>query len=111
MIIVSAFIIGISIKGVVSDKTVINVRGSLNYTVQREFKSIMVTLSGDPDKTVEVNLGAVDVIESSGLGILILLKESAAEGQKLRIVNASPVVLSVLKSAFLNEMYEIPQLA
>ena len=62
----------------------------------------------DNNKTVSVEMSAVNYIDSSGIAVLIESKQRAGEGSKeFKILKPSEAVLSVLKLAKLISFFEI----
>lgn len=59
-------------------------------------------------KVVEINLGAVIEIDSSGLGVLILVQKRARErGLRLRLLDVPLAVGSLLDATRLEPLFEI----
>ncbi len=99
-----------SISSSVSEngKTVtISVSGKFDFQLYDEFRSSYVDTQGAGIQYM-VDLSGTDYLDSSALGMLLLLREHAGgEGSKIDIVNASPDVKKILDVANFGKLFEI----
>jgi len=99
-----------SINSSVSEngKTVtISVSGKFDFQLYDEFRSSYVDTQGAGIQYM-VDLSGTDYLDSSALGMLLLLREHAGgEGSKIDIVNASPDVKKILDVANFGKLFEI----
>ena len=99
-----------SINSMVSEngKTVtIAVSGKFDFQLYDEFRSSYVDTQGAGIQYM-VDLSGTDYLDSSALGMLLLLREHAGgEGSKIDIVNASPDVKKILDVANFGKLFEI----
>ena len=99
-----------SITSTVSDngKSVkISVTGKFDFQLYDEFRSAYVDTSGTGVNYV-VDLAGTDYLDSSALGMLLLLREHAGgEGSKIDIANPSPDVKKILDVANFGKLFEI----
>ena len=79
--------------------------GLTSMNVLKEF--INKEIEGD-NKYIGIDLKNVNIINSSGLGILIsLLKKIKAAGGNLKLLNANEKLLNIFKITKLNLVFEI----
>ena len=99
-----------SITNTVSDngkKVTIAVSGKFDFQLYDEFRSSYVDTQG-AGVQYEVNLSGTDYLDSSALGMLLLLREHAGgEGSKIDITNASADVKKILDVANFGKLFEI----
>jgi anti-anti-sigma factor len=99
-----------SITSTVSDdgkKVTISVTGKFDFQLYDEFRSSYVDTQGAGIRYV-VDLSGTDYLDSSALGMLLLLREHAGgEGSKIDIVNSSPDVKKILDVANFGKLFEI----
>lgn len=99
-----------SINAVVSGNTAtINMSGRFDFNVQREFKdSYDPVLNNAAVSVIEVNLAKVDYLDSSALGMLLMLRERAAASEKsLKICKPSVSVAQILEIANFSKLFTI----
>ncbi len=81
-----------------STHTVISPSGRLNMVSAPKLRQVVNDLVADGNTHVVVDLGAVDFIDSSGLGSLVAsLKTARSAGGDLRIASIGPQVRMVLE--------------
>lgn len=87
----------------------INITGRFDFNVQREFKEAY-----DPQLTniavgsIEVNLAGVDYLDSSALGMLLMLRErAAASGKSLKLCKPGVSVAQILEIANFAKLFTI----
>ena len=79
--------------------------GLTNMNILKEF--VDKEIEGD-NKYIGIDLKYVNIINSSGLGILIsLLKKIKAAGGNLKLLNANEKLLNIFKITKLNLVFEI----
>lgn len=73
---------------VVDSKAVLNLNGRFDFHSHRDFRAAYeAALEAPPVREIEINFVAVDYLDSSALGMLLLLREKA-EGLGKRVVLA-----------------------
>jgi anti-anti-sigma factor len=109
----------ISLKGIIMSMTVktqvngekakLSLRGRFDFTAHREFRQGYESVLQQPGiKGLEVDLGGVDYIDSSALGMLLLLKESAEHGRaQLALTNCTGSVRRVLDVANFGKLFSL----
>jgi anti-anti-sigma factor len=87
----------------------LSLSGRFDFTVHREFRQSYESLLKQPGvKGLEVDLGGVDYIDSSALGMLLLLKESAErEKMKLALTHCTGAVRRVLDVANFGKLFAL----
>jgi anti-anti-sigma factor len=87
----------------------INMTGRFDFNVQREFKEAYDSLLSNPAVgLVDVNLSGVDYLDSSALGMLLMLRErSSAAGKGLKLSKPTPGVEQILEIANFAKLFTI----
>jgi anti-anti-sigma factor len=87
----------------------ISMSGRFDFQVHREFKDAYTTLLVNAGiREIEVEMSKVDYLDSSALGMLILLNERAKEAKKsITLLNASSMVAQVLDVANFSKIFNI----
>jgi len=85
----------------------IAVSGKFDFQLYDEFRSSYVDTQG-AGMQYTVDLSGTDYLDSSALGMLLLLREHAGgEGSRIEIANASPDVKKILDVANFGKLFEI----
>lgn len=87
----------------------ISMLGRFDFQVHREFKdAYSALLVNAAVSEIEIEMSRVDYLDSSALGMLILLNERAKEAKKtITLLNASSVVSQVLDVANFSKIFNI----
>lgn len=87
----------------------INMTGRFDFNVQREFKEAYDSLiSNSAVGVIDVNLSGVDYLDSSALGMLLMLRErSTAAGKSLKLSKPTPGVEQILEIANFAKLFTI----
>ncbi len=87
--------------------------GRFDFQIHREFKEAYMPLIEDVTvREIEVEMSKVDYIDSSALGMLMLLNERAKGSDKsVTLLNSSGVVSQVLEVANFSRIFTIKQTA
>lgn len=91
------------------DKARIAISGRFDFSTHREFHDASQRPLHEPAaKCIEIDLGAVDYLDSSALGMLLLLREKAAAVDKtLSLTNCRGVVSEILEVANFAKLFAI----
>lgn len=74
---------------------------SFNYTVQTEFCQVFKKIPQGADKSYTLDMSKVDLIDSSGLGMLLLLREYAGDDNSdITIIAGNDAKKSLISSNF-----------
>ena len=99
-----------SINSTVSEdgkSVTIAVSGKFDFQLYDEFRSAYVDTQGSGIQYI-VDLSGTDYLDSSALGMLLLLREHAGgEGAKIDITNSSPDVKKILDVANFGKLFSI----
>jgi anti-anti-sigma factor len=88
---------------------ILSLGGRFDFNSHREFKSAYTTLLSDAAiKTLEVNLSGVDYLDSSALGMLLMLRERTdAAGKEVSLSKPNPTVVKILDIANFGKLFKI----
>jgi anti-anti-sigma factor len=94
---------------VVGNSATINMTGRFDFSVQRDFKSAYDGLINNPAiGEIEINLAGVDYLDSSALGMLLMLRErSTAAAKKLKLCQPTNSVAQILEIANFGKLFTI----
>jgi len=89
----------------------IDMYGRFDFQVHREFKDAYTPLlDNSAVREIEIEMSRVDYLDSSALGMLMLLNERAkAAGKPVTLLNTSGVVSQVLGVANFSKIFNIKQ--
>lgn len=99
-----------SISATVSGNTAtINMTGRFDFNVQRDFKEAYDPQLNDAAvSAIEVNLAGVEYLDSSALGMLLMLRErSTAAGKSLTLCKPGAGVAQILEIANFSKLFTI----
>ncbi|MBI3481159.1 MAG: STAS domain-containing protein [Nitrosomonadales bacterium] len=99
-----------SISTLVKDSTArLAMSGRFDFHVHREFKDAYTpVLENAAVREIEVEMSNVDYLDSSALGMLMLLNERAkATNKSVTLLNSSDVVSQVLEVANFGKIFNI----
>jgi len=84
-------------------------RGRFDFSAHREFKDAYMSLMQDHSVLViDVNLSAVDYMDSSALGMLLMLRDRAqAANKEVTLSKPSKVVAQILNVANFPKLFNI----
>lgn len=83
--------------------------GRFDFHSHRDFRSAYDGLLSDPEvREILIDFGRVDYLDSSALGMLLLLREKAeAVGKKVKLTNLTGSVKQVLEIANFGKLFAI----
>jgi anti-anti-sigma factor len=90
-------------------RAVIRLRGRFDFNTHREFREALDTAVGDAAaREVAVDLGEVDYLDSSALGMLLMLRDKAKLADKaVLLTNCRGAVKQVLDIANFGKLFNI----
>lgn len=99
---------GIS-TAVTGNTLTINMTGRFDFHVQRDFKEAYdPQLTNAAVSAIDVNLAGVDYLDSSALGMLLMLRERAtAAGKSLKLSRPCSSVAQILEIANFSKLFNI----
>lgn len=89
------------------DQLTIHVEGRFDYSLHQRFRQCYEQLETAP-AAYTVDLGKATYMDSSALGMLLLLREhGGGDDAKVRLVNCSPDVRKILTISNFEQLFEI----
>jgi anti-anti-sigma factor len=89
-------------------KTVIQLQGRFDFNAHREFREAVEQAVKDAVTQIQVDLGAVDYLDSSALGMLLMLRDKAkGAGKEVSLSNARGSVKQVIEIANFGKLFSI----
>lgn len=90
-------------------KAVVKLSGRFDFNSHREFRAAYENLLGRSDlREIVVDLGSVDYLDSSALGMLLLLRDKGAlEHKAVMLANCRGSVRQVLDIANFSKLFQI----
>ena len=79
----------------------------IDASVATEFKSNLLELVDKGDEKIVLNLSEVDFIDSSGLGVLVLVLRKLGPEGKIRLCKVNDSVRSIFELTRLDEVFNI----
>lgn len=88
---------------------VLSLGGRFDFNAHREFKEAYTTLLAENAiQSMEVNLSSVDYLDSSALGMLLMLRERAqAANKQISLSHPNPTVVKILDIANFSKLFTI----
>lgn len=87
-------------------KTVIVLQGRFDFNVHREFRDVVDQAIKAAPASIVVDLGAVDYLDSSALGMLLMLRDKAkSTGKEVSLGNAQGSVKQVIDIANFGKLF------
>ena len=89
------------------EETTIVVGNRFDYSLHSEFRTLYRDIDANKMRFV-VDLANTDYIDSSALGMLLLLREAAGgDNAKIKIVNCKPEVKSILRISNFQNLFTL----
>ncbi|NJD08340.1 MAG: STAS domain-containing protein [Methylococcaceae bacterium] len=94
---------------IANQKATVTLVGRFDFTLHKEFRESTQRLLQENDLTeIEINLRDVDYLDSSALGILLLLKDRASQkGASIAITGCRENIRQILEIANFNKLFSI----
>lgn len=88
---------------------VIRLKGRFDFNAHREFRDVVdLALKESGVQEVQVDLGAVDYLDSSALGMLLMLRDKArGAGRNVTLANCRGAVKQVIEIANFGKLFQI----
>jgi len=96
-------------SNVIGNTLTINMTGRFDFHVQRDFKEAYDPQLGNAAvSAIEINLAGVEYLDSSALGMLLMLRERAtAAGKSLKLCRPGAGVSQILEIANFSKLFTI----
>ncbi|MEW6164173.1 MAG: STAS domain-containing protein [Pseudomonadota bacterium] len=89
-------------------KAVIVLQGRFDFNAHREFREAVDLAVKDGAGEVQVDLGGVDYLDSSALGMLLMLRDKAkSAGKEVVLANARGTVKQVIDIANFGKLFAL----
>jgi len=90
-------------------RAVLCLRGRFDFNAHREFREASDNAFGQADtREIQVDLGGVDYLDSSALGMLLMLRDRCKSANKtVSLVNCRGAVRQVLDIANFSKLFQI----
>ncbi len=89
-------------------KTVIILQGRFDFNAHREFREAVEQAVKDTPASIIVDLGSVDYLDSSALGMLLMLRDKAKiTGKEVMLANARGSVKQVIDIANFGKLFSL----
>lgn len=94
---------------IADSRALIRLQGRFDFNAHREFRDAVDNALRDAAaKEIQVDLGGVDYLDSSALGMLLMLRDKARGGSKtVSLVNCRGAVRQVLDIANFSKLFTI----
>ncbi|MBF0621710.1 MAG: STAS domain-containing protein [Magnetococcales bacterium] len=93
------------------NETTISIKGRFNFEMHSQFRTAyQQTGDGGTDKSRKyvIDLGGTEYIDSSALGMLLLLREEAGANEaNIEVTNARPEIRKILETANFQRLFKI----
>ncbi|AVQ98016.1 anti-anti-sigma factor [Oceanobacillus iheyensis] len=91
-----------------NNKSVVNLSGEIDAYTAPNLKESLLPLTQKEGNTVEVDLGNVNYMDSTGLGVFIsALKSTKENSSEMKLVNIQDRVLRLFKITGLDEIMDL----
>ncbi|MCX8017847.1 MAG: STAS domain-containing protein [Rhodocyclaceae bacterium] len=89
-------------------KVVIDLAGRFDFNAHREFREAVEQAVKDAAREIQVALGGVEYLDSSALGMLLMLRDKAkAAGKEVSLAEARGSVKQVLDIANFGKLFQL----
>lgn len=89
-------------------KTTIILQGRFDFNAHREFREAVDKVMPETPREIRVDLGGVDYLDSSALGMLLMLRDKARSvGKEVVLVNARGAPKQVLDIANFGKLFQL----
>lgn len=87
----------------------VSISGRFTFQIHREFRQLSEQALDDHGcKQLDMDLSGVEYLDSSALGMLLLVKDKAAEqGKQIRLKGAGGYTLQILQTVKFDQMFDL----
>lgn len=87
---------------------VIKLSGRFDFNAHREFRSVIEDLMSKPVRDVKIDMAGVDYLDSSALGMLLMLRDKAkGASAEVALTNCAGAVKQVLEIANFSKLFRV----
>lgn len=96
-------------QSIAEGKATLSLTGRFDFNTHREFRTHYESALDSPDiKTLDIDMSGVDYLDSSALGMLLMLRERAdARNIKISLSNTTDTVKQILHIANFNKLFAV----
>lgn len=89
-------------------KTAVVLQGRFDFNAHREFREAVDQAVKEPAREIQVDLAGVDYLDSSALGMLLMLRDKAKNASKeIELANARGAVKQVIDIANFGKLFTL----
>ncbi|OHC69766.1 MAG: anti-anti-sigma factor [Rhodocyclales bacterium RIFCSPLOWO2_02_FULL_63_24] len=93
---------------VTEGRAVIRLEGRFDFNSHRDFREAIDTVLASPASTIVVDLGSVEYLDSSALGMLLMLRDRAkGAAREVALANCRGAVKQILDIANFGKLFSI----
>lgn len=93
---------------VTEGRAVIRLEGRFDFNSHRDFREAIDTVLASPASTIVVDLGSVEYLDSSALGMLLMLRDRAkGAAREVALTNCRGAVKQILDIANFGKLFSI----
>lgn len=93
---------------VADSKAVVRLQGRFDFNAHRDFREIIDKAMAATAREIQIDMSAVDYIDSSALGMLLMLRDKAkAASREVALCNCSGAVKQVLDIANFSKLFRV----
>lgn len=91
------------------NQATLSLSGRFDFNVHRDFKEAYMSMLNDAEvHAISINLAGVEYLDSSALGMLLMLRERVlAANKQISLVNPNETVLKILDIANFKKLFAI----
>ncbi|MFA5824621.1 MAG: STAS domain-containing protein [Gallionellaceae bacterium] len=92
-----------------SNQATLSLSGRFDFNVHRDFKEAYMSALNDAEvQTININLAGVEYLDSSALGMLLMLRERVqAANKQIALTNPNETVTKILDIANFKKLFTI----
>lgn len=93
---------------VADGRAIVKLQGRFDFNAHREFREAVDQAMGGTAREVHIDMGAVDYLDSSALGMLLMLRDKAKGASRdVALTNCSGAVKQVLEIANFSKLFRV----
>jgi len=90
------------------ERAVIKIQGVLTFDDHEKFKGVVKSITGDDAKQIEINLTETKMIDSAGIGMLLLANDKAKKvGKSVQLSGVNGHVAKVVELSKVDQLIPI----
>lgn len=92
----------------VDNRVVISIEGSFDVSCYDDFNEAYKPYLSDAGSVFEIDMHKTDYLDSSALGMLLLLRErTGGDKRRIQIVHVNEAVMAILKVAHFDQLFAV----